>query len=240
MFSSAGGLRALPASPAGWLSLISPNHRPAKVLIGRCGRYYNQAMNQVSKLIAAGAAGFILLLAAGCTLDGFEEPLAPEGAAAVSTALPPAPAPAITGEASPPAPVSDPGSPTAEAVEEGSGDADVLFVRGVQGEDGRWRFDVTVFHTDTGWEDYANGWDILTESGAVLKANPDDHFTRLLLHPHVEEQPFTRSQSGLVIPEDVARLIVRAHDLVDGWGGTTVEIDLSQSEGKNYRLEKQP
>lgn len=44
-------------------------------------------------------------------------------------------------------------------------------------------------------------------------------FTRLLTHPHVNEQPFTQSQSNISIPEGITLLRVRAHDIVDGFGG---------------------
>lgn len=117
-------------------------------------------------------------------------------------------------------------------------DADVLFVRAVLDEDGTWTFYVTIQHPDTGWEDYADGWDILTPDGKVLKKNPDDPFTRLLLHPHVNEQPFTRSQSGIQVPDGVTLLQVRAHDIVDGYGGKEVEIDLTQPSGKDYQIER--
>ncbi|MCI0710912.1 MAG: DPP IV N-terminal domain-containing protein [Chloroflexi bacterium] len=116
-----------------------------------------------------------------------------------------------------------------------NGDADVEFVRATLSDDGTWRFDVTVRHEDTGWEDYANGWDIVLPDGIVLKGK-DDEFTRLLLHPHETEQPFTRSQSGLVIPDGVTTVTVRAHDLVDGWGGREVVVDLTQSSGENFEV----
>jgi hypothetical protein len=57
-----------------------------------------------------------------------------------------------------------------------------------------------------------------------------------LLHPHENEQPFTRSQGGLNIPEDVDHVIVRAHDLVDGWGGKIVVVDLSQENGPDFEV----
>jgi hypothetical protein len=118
-----------------------------------------------------------------------------------------------------------------------NGDADVEFVRATLSEDGTWRFDVTVRHEDTGWEDYANGWDVVLPDGTVLKGEEDD-FTRLLLHPHESEQPFTRSQSGLVIPDDVTKVTVRAHDLMDGWGGREVVVDLTQSSGENFEVSR--
>lgn len=114
--------------------------------------------------------------------------------------------------------------------------ADVEFVRAVNNGD-TWTFHVTVRHPDTGWEDYADGWDVVLPDGTIVKANPDDEFTRLLLHPHETEQPFTRSQSGLVIPDDVTQVTVRAHDLVDGFGGIEVTVDLTQSEGEKFTVE---
>lgn len=120
----------------------------------------------------------------------------------------------------------------------GAGDADVRFVRAVQVGDGSWSFHVTISHPDTGWEDYADGWDVVTPDGTVIKRQPDDLFTRLLLHPHVDEQPFTRSQSNLAIPAGVDEVTVRAHDLVDGFGGREVIVDLTQPEGDGFEVEK--
>ncbi|MGM0373774.1 MAG: hypothetical protein ACQEQQ_05090 [Chloroflexota bacterium] len=119
------------------------------------------------------------------------------------------------------------------------GNADVVHVRVVeQEEENMWTFYVTLQHPDKGWEDYANGWDVVIPGGEVLKKDPEDPFTRLLLHPHVEEQPFTRSQSDLFIPPDVTKVRVRAHDLVDGYGGEEVEVDLTQPSGPGYEVER--
>jgi hypothetical protein len=112
----------------------------------------------------------------------------------------------------------------------------VLYVRAIQASNGTWTFHVTVKHPDTGWEDYADGWDVLTSEGAVLKPDVDSPFTRLLLHPHVDEQPFTRSQSGIVISPGVNKLHVRAHDLVDGYGGREVVVDLDAHSGPDYEV----
>ena len=83
----------------------------------------------------------------------------------------------------------------------GQGNADVVNVRAVESANGSWTFHVSVAHPDTGWEDYADGWDVVTSDGTVLKPDPNSPFTRLLLHPHETEQPFTRSQSNIVIPD---------------------------------------
>ena len=132
-------------------------------------------------------------------------------------------------------PVDEPESES-DVTENSAANADVIFVRAAQSSSGTWRFDVTVEHPDTGWEDYANGWDVVLPDGTVLLNSPDDEFTRLLLHPHETEQPFTRSQSGLSIPEDVSEVTVRAHDLVDGWGGKTITVDLTASQGEGFEV----
>ena len=117
-----------------------------------------------------------------------------------------------------------------------SPDADVIYVKAILEEIKTWTFHVTIEHPDTGWEDYVNGWDVVTPGGVVLKAKQSDPFTRLLLHPHETEQPFTRSQSGISVPDGVSHLIVRAHDIVDGYGGQEVIIDLSQGSGPGYEI----
>ena len=114
-------------------------------------------------------------------------------------------------------------------------DADVIYVRAIF-DDQSWTFHVTVSHPDTGWEDYVNGWDVVTPDGEVLKVNESDLFTRLLLHPHENEQPFTRSQSGISIPEGISLVHVRAHDLVDGFGGKEIIVDLNQNSGDGYEI----
>jgi hypothetical protein len=118
----------------------------------------------------------------------------------------------------------------------GLADADVTFVRAQLATDGSWTFTVTIAHPDTGWEDYADGWDVVGPDGIVYKQSQAEPFTRLLLHPHTEEQPFTRAQSGLVIPSDVVEVTVRAHDLVHGYGGRTILVVLTKSGGADFEV----
>jgi len=117
--------------------------------------------------------------------------------------------------------------------------ADVINVKAVDRGAGGWTFHVTVLHPDTGWDDYCNGWDVVSDQGEVIKKSSSDEFTRLLLHPHEQEQPFTRSQSGLEIPPGVRSVTVRAHDLVHGFGGREVEINLSQDQGDGFTIIRQ-
>ena len=102
-----------------------------------------------------------------------------------------------------------------------AGEADVVAAEAYRASDGTWRFDVTVRHDDTGWEHYADRWDVVSPAGEVLA-------TRVLLHPHENEQPFTRSLGGVAVPEGVTRVIIRAHDNVHGRGGQTVEVPLAE------------
>ena len=100
-----------------------------------------------------------------------------------------------------------------------AGEADVVEAEATQEGAGAWRFDVTVAHADEGWNHYADKWEVLAPDGSLLG-------TRVLLHPHVGEQPFTRSLGGIAIPAGIDRVILRAHDSVHGLGGgeTTVEL----------------
>jgi hypothetical protein len=82
-----------------------------------------------------------------------------------------------------------------------------------------WRFDVTLKHADEGWKHYADAWDVMTEDGQLLGK-------RVLYHPHVNEQPFTRSLSGIKIPGNIKQVIVRGHDLVHKYGGLTKTVKL--------------
>ena len=99
-----------------------------------------------------------------------------------------------------------------------AGEADVLKVN-YNKTGNTYRFDVTVLHADAGWDHYANKWDVVTENGEILA-------TRTLYHPHDNEQPFTRSISGVNIPENIKKVTLRAHDSVHGYGGKTVPVEL--------------
>ena len=50
--------------------------------------------------------------------------------------------------------------------------------------------------------------------------------TRVLAHPHENEQPFTRDLSGVAVPAGVAEVVIRAHDKVEGFGGKELTLRL--------------
>ena len=112
-----------------------------------------------------------------------------------------------------------------------AGEADVEFVSMDQKKDGSYYLNVTVRHADTGWKHYANWWRIITEDGKELGR-------RVLYHPHVDEQPFTRELDGLVIPDGVKIIIVEAHDMVHEYGGKVVRVDITKAKGEGYSIKK--
>lgn len=98
-----------------------------------------------------------------------------------------------------------------------AGSADVLKVRVNCNQ--TCSFHVTVKHADTGWDHYADQWQVIAEDGTVLG-------TRTLYHPHVDEQPFTRSLSGVKIPQGTQTVTIRARDSVHGFGGKEQQVDI--------------
>lgn len=93
-----------------------------------------------------------------------------------------------------------------------------------------WHVSTTLRHGDTGWDHYADTWRVVDGAGKVLGK-------RVLAHPHENEQPFTRSQSGIPVPAGVTVVFVEAHDKVHGWNKQRIRVDLKQASGKRYRVQ---
>ncbi|MGI9489237.1 MAG: hypothetical protein ACR2RF_25785 [Geminicoccaceae bacterium] len=99
-----------------------------------------------------------------------------------------------------------------------AGEADVVGVEVSKGGGGSYRFDVTVAHGDEGWDHYADAWDVVAPDGSVLG-------TRVLAHPHENEQPFTRSTT-VTIPDGISEVTLRAKDSVHDYGGAEMTVTL--------------
>jgi len=88
--------------------------------------------------------------------------------------------------------------------------ADILFVA-VSGAENTYQFSVEISSPDTGCEQYADWWEVITEDGELI-------YRRILAHSHVSEQPFRRSGGPAAIDADTV-VIVRAHMHPYGYGG---------------------
>lgn len=95
---------------------------------------------------------------------------------------------------------------------------------------GQWHVSTTLKHNDTGWDHYADAWRVVDAKGKELGK-------RTLFHPHEQEQPFTRSHN-LDIPAGTSVVWVEAHDKVHGWSKQRVKVDLNQSSGERFKVEK--
>ena len=101
-----------------------------------------------------------------------------------------------------------------------AGEAEVVDVT-LDGQGGeKYRISVTLKHADTGWDHYANAWLVFDEDGNLLGE-------RVLHHPHVNEQPFTRSLT-VSIPAGVKNIIIKAKDSVHGLNDEGFEVTIPQ------------
>jgi hypothetical protein len=162
-----------------------------------------------------------LLLSTGCQT-------APSPTAPAQDQAPPSSASTATAQPSPTAAGPSPAVPT----------ADVISVK-VTGQPGSYTFSVEIESPDEGCEQYADWWEVVSAEGDLI-------YRRILLHSHVDEQPFTRS-GGPVEIEPGATVWVRAHMSQGGYGGQafhgSVEAGFAPAEpppGFAEQLAEQP
>lgn len=103
-----------------------------------------------------------------------------------------------------------------------AGEADVIAVDIQPLSSNEYRISVTLQHADTGWDHYANAWEVLDGQGKVIGE-------RVLYHPHVNEQPFTRSLT-LRLPAGLKEITIRAKDSVHAYGGKTMTVAVPVSK----------
>ena len=92
-----------------------------------------------------------------------------------------------------------------------------------------WSVSITLKHEDKGWDHFADNWRVVTEKGVILG-------DRVLYHPHVNEQPFTRSLAGVVVPKGISIIYIEAHDKVHGWTKKTLKVDLNKAVNGRLKL----
>lgn len=109
-----------------------------------------------------------------------------------------------------------------------AGEVDIVKAEFLKSPDS-WSARVTLRHTDTGWDHYADGWRVVGKNGEI-------YGERTLFHPHEREQPFTRSLSGIKIPKDVVEVFVEAHDKVHGWSKQRLRVQLNKPHGERFKV----
>ncbi|MCW8825340.1 MAG: hypothetical protein OQK78_02840 [Gammaproteobacteria bacterium] len=102
-----------------------------------------------------------------------------------------------------------------------AGDVEIVDAEFVHQSNNSWSVNVTLRHADSGWDHYADNWRIVDERGTVLG-------DRVLYHPHVNEQPFTRSLNSVQIPEGITTVIIEAHDKLHGWTANRLKVELQR------------
>lgn len=112
-----------------------------------------------------------------------------------------------------------------EQTEPATGDAqlhpDVLDAVFDQQDDGLWTVAVTLSSPYDSPERYADAWRVTSLDGETTWG------VRELTHDHADEQPFTRSQSGIEIPSTETTVLVQGRDQANGWGEPK-QFDLPQ------------
>lgn len=114
---------------------------------------------------------------------------------------------------------SSPAAPGAEAPSAEQRFPDVLAVEVRPTGAGTYDLSVTVSSPYDSAERYADGWRVLAPEGTLLGEHR-------LAHDHANEQPFTRTMTGVTIPAGVDRVTVEGRDRVNGYGGSTLTVDV--------------
>lgn len=92
-----------------------------------------------------------------------------------------------------------------------------------------WEVRVRLHHEDEGWDHYADGWRILSESGEVLANGA-------LREPNLGPASYMITLPTVMLPSFHRVVIVEAHESRLGWSPHRVRVDLAKSEGPRYRV----
>lgn len=121
------------------------------------------------------------------------------------------------------APTSSAAATSSTSPSEGAGASDQEFPdvleAVVEPASGAFDVDATISSPYDTPERYADALRVRSEDGTV-------YGVRELTHDHASEQPFTRTLTGLDLPDDVDEVVVEGRDQANGWGGATVTVEV--------------
>lgn len=98
-------------------------------------------------------------------------------------------------------------------------EANVIAVKAT-GQEGNYRFSVTLKSDETGCGQYADWWEVVSQSGELL-------YRRILVHSHPDTQPFTRSGGSVKISKNDI-VYVRGHMNKLGYVGSVMRGSVAQ------------
>jgi hypothetical protein len=98
---------------------------------------------------------------------------------------------------------------------------DVIDVKVKSAGENRFDFDVTLSSPYDSPQRYADAFRVKSLEGKV-------YGERILLHDHVNEQPFTRDLYGVNIPAGVRLVVVEGRDQKYGYGGKTMQLTVPE------------
>ena len=78
---------------------------------------------------------------------------------------------------------------------------------------------VTIEYEDTGWDDYIEAWEVRGPDGAVLGVRP-------FFEPSLERTRTVTALAGVVIPDDIKTVTIRARAYPVGYVGDPVEVSI--------------
>ena len=113
-----------------------------------------------------------------------------------------------------------------------AGDVQIVSTAMVHQSQGEYFVTVTLRHDDTGWEHYADEWRVVDADGNTLGS-------RVLMHPHVNEQPFARGLNNVKIDPTLDKIYIEAHDKLHGWSPQKLEIDLTKMQNGKLIVKNQ-
>lgn len=107
----------------------------------------------------------------------------------------------------------------AQAEENDARIADVEVKRDSPGQPGIYHIRVTIEHEDKGWDDYVESWEVSGPGGEILGVRP-------FFEPELERQKTVSALAGVVIPDDVKTVTIRARTHPQGFEGAPVEVEI--------------